>query len=222
MNNLWSWEFTWQVLPTLVPALGVTIYVTLASFAIALVLGLLFAIMRRSESRWLSMPTAGFVEAVRSTPELIQIYFLYFALPQYGILMSALMTGILGLGVHYACYCSEVYRAGLDGVPQGQLEAAASLNLSTFRTYKDVIIPQAIPPMVPALGNYLIVMFKITPILAAIAVVEVMRQALNIGSHNFRYIEPITIVGIFFLVLSLISAAGIRYIERWLHYKILE
>lgn len=220
--QIWNWEFAWQVLPTLLPALGITIYVTILSFLIALVLGLLFALMRRSRFRWLSLPTAAFVEAVRSTPELIQIYFLYFALPQYGIMMSAMMTGILGLGVHYACYCSEVYRAGLDGVPRGQLEAAASLNLSTYRTYRDVIIPQAIPPMVPALGNYLIVMFKITPILAAIAVVEVMRQALNIGSHHFRYIEPITMVGIFFLILSLISAVGIRYIERWLHYKILE
>lgn len=220
--DMWDWEYVWDILPTLVLALGITIEVTILAFIIALILGLLFALMRRSKSLWLSLPTAGFVEAVRSTPELIQIYFLYFALPQYGIMMSAIMTGVLGLGVHYACYCSEVYRAGLDGVPRGQLEAAASLNLSTYRMYRDVIIPQAIPPMVPALGNYLIVLFKITPILAAIAVVEVMRQALNIGSHHFRYIEPITLVGIFFLILSLISAAGIRYVEGWLHHKFLE
>lgn len=220
--QIWNWQYAWSVFPELLSALWITIYVTILSFIIALVLGLLFALARRSHTRWLSMPVAGFVEAVRSTPELIQIYFLYFALPQYGILIPALVTGVIGLGVHYACYCSEVYRAGLDGVPRGQLEAAASLNLSTFRTYKDVIIPQSIPPMVPALGNYIIVLFKITPILAAIAVVEVMRMALNIGSHNFRYIEPITIVGIFFLVLSLISAAGIRYVEGWLHRKILE
>lgn len=220
--DIWSWEFAWTILPILASALWITIYVTILAFIIALVLGLLFAIMRRSKIRLISWPTAGFVEAVRSTPALIQIYFLYFALPQYGILISAMLTGILGLGVHFACYCSEVYRAGLDGVPRGQIEAAQSLSLSAFRTYKDVIIPQSLPPMIPALGNYIIVLFKLTPILAAIAVVEVMREALNIGSQHFRYIEPITIVGIFFLILSLLSAVGIRVIERWLHHKILE
>lgn len=220
--DLWSWPFVWKILPILAEALWITIEVTIISFIIALILGLMLAIMRRSKIRLISWPTAGYVEAVRSTPALIQLYFLYFALPQYGIMMSAMLTGIICLGNHFACYCSEVYRAGLDGVPRGQIEAAESLSLSSFRMYKDVIIPQSLPPMVPAMGNYLIVLFKLTPILAAIAVVEVMRQALNIGSHHFRYIEPITIVGIFFLILSLISAVGIHYIERWMYHRILE
>ncbi len=118
--------------------------------------------------------------------------------------------------MHYACYCSEVYRAGLDGIPRGQWEAATALNLSPARTYWDVIIPQAIPPVVPALGNYLIGMFKETPLLSAIAVVELMQTAKIIGSETFRYLEPITMVGVFFLIMSLISAAGVRRFEAWL------
>ncbi len=221
MHELWNWGYAWSVLPDLVPAIGITIKATVFGFILAMVLGLALALLRRAHSRLVSVPTAGFIEAVRSTPPLIQIYFLFFALPAYGVTMSALVAGTIGLGVHYATYCSEVYRAGLDGVERGQWEAATSLNLSTIHVYKDIIVPQALPPIVPALGNYLLDMLKMTPILSAIAVVEVMREALNVGSHNFRYIEPITLVGLFFLVLSLVAAAGIRRAENWLRRKIL-
>jgi polar amino acid transport system permease protein len=129
--------------------------------------------------------------------------------------IPAFAAGVMALGLHYACYCSVVYRAGLDGIPRGQWEAAVALNLGPLRTYRDVIIPQAIPPVVPALGNYLIGMFKETPLLSAIAVLELMQTAKIIGSETFRYLEPITMVGAFFLVMSLVSAAGVRRVEAW-------
>ena len=124
------------------------------------------------------------------------------------------------LGLHYSTYCAEVYRAGLDNIPRGQWEAAAALNLSTYHTYRDVIIPQAIPPVIPALGNYFVALFKDTPLLSAIAVVELMQRAKILGSENFRYIEPITIVGLFFLAFSLIASALNRYVERRLKPKV--
>ena len=147
---------------------------------------------------------------------MIQIFFVFFVFPHFGIVIPAFAAGVMALGLHYACYCSEVYRAGLDNIPRGQWEASVALNLSPFRTYRDVIIPQAIPPVVPALGNYLIGMFKETPLLSAIAVLELMQTAKIIGSETFRYLEPITMVGVFFLVMSLISAAGVRRVEAWL------
>ena len=117
---------------------------------------------------------------------------------------------MLAIGIHYAAYCSEVYRAGFDNIARGQWEASIALNLSPWTTFRDVIIPQAIPPVVPALGNYLVALFKETPLLSAIAVLELMQTAKIIGSQTFRYTEPITLVGVFFLVMSLVSAAGIR------------
>ena len=123
---------------------------------------------------------------------------------------------MLALGLHYATYCSEVYRAGLEAVPRGQWEAAIALNLSPCAHLSDIILPQAIPPIVPALGNYLIGMFKETPLLSAIAVIELMQTAKIIGSETFRYLEPITMVGVFFLVMSLVSSAGVRRVEGWL------
>jgi polar amino acid transport system permease protein len=212
---LFDWQFALSILPQLARAAVVTIEATLIGFVLAAVLGLVLALLRRSENRLISGATAGFVEFIRSTPLLIQIFFLYFVFPRFGIVIPAFAAGVLALGVHYACYCSEVYRAGLDGIPRGQWEASIALNLSPARTYRDIIIPQAIPPVVPALGNYLIGMFKETPLLSAIAVLELMQTAKIIGSETFRYLEPITMVGVFFLIMSLVSAAGVRRVEAW-------
>ncbi len=139
---------------------------------------------------------------------------MFFGLPKFGLFPSPLATGIVAIGIHYSTYASEVYRSGLDSVPRGQWEAATALNFSTFEKLRTVILPQAIPPVVPALGNYLVAMFKDTPLLAAIGVLELLNTAKEIGSYSFRYLEGLTIVGIFFLLMSLISAVGIRALER--------
>jgi polar amino acid transport system permease protein len=213
---LFDWEFALEILPQLARAAIITIEATFVGFALAAILGLVLALLRRSKNAWISMISGGFVEFIRSTPVLIQIFFMFYVFPQFGVVIPAFLAGVLALGIHYASYCSEVYRAGLEGLPRGQWEASIALNLSPYRTYRDVIIPQAIPPVVPALGNYLIGMFKETPLLSAIAVVELMQTAKIIGSETFRYLEPITMVGIFFLIMSLISAAGVRRVEAWL------
>lgn len=213
---LWDWAYTWEILPSLARASLVTIQATLLGFVLAAVLGLVLAILRMSRNPWISLPVAGLIEFIRSTPLLIQIFFIFFALPEFGVVLPAMTAGILALGLHYGTYCSEVYRAGLDNIPKGQWEACLALNLSPYRTFRDVIIPQAIPPVVPALGNYLVALFKDTPLLSAIAVLELMQTAKILGSENFRYIEPITLVGVFFLVFSLVAAALIRRVELWL------
>jgi polar amino acid transport system permease protein len=216
MNQLWDWGYAWEILPILAKASLVTVEATLLGFFLAAIIGLLLAILRMSRMRWVAIPTAGFIEFIRSTPLLIQIFFIFFVFPEFGINLSAMTAGVLALGLHYGTYCSEVYRAGLANVPRGQWEASTALNLSGYHTFRDVIIPQAIPPVVPALGNYLVALFKETPLLSAIAVLELMQTAKILGSENFRYIEPITLVGLFFLVFSLVTAALIRQVERYL------
>jgi polar amino acid transport system permease protein len=216
MIELWDWGYAWEVLPILAKASLVTIQATLLGFALAAIVGLLLAILRMSRVRWIAVPTAGFIEFIRSTPLLIQIFFIFFVFPEFGLNLSAMTAGVLALGLHYGTYCSEVYRAGLANIPRGQWEASTALNLSGYHTFRDVIIPQAIPPVVPALGNYLVALFKETPLLSAIAVLELMQTAKILGSENFRYIEPITLVGLFFLVFSLVTAALIRQVERHL------
>jgi polar amino acid transport system permease protein len=215
---IWDWAFAFEILPPLARAAIVTIEATLLGFAIAATLGLAFAIVR------IAVPRTGWtisvlVELIRSTPLLIQIFFLYFVLPNFGVVLDAFAAGVIAIGVHYAAYCSEVYRAGFDNIARGQWEASVALNLSPLTTFRDIIIPQAVPPVVPALGNYLVALFKETPLLSAIAVLELMQTAKIIGSQTFRYTEPITLVGAFFLVMSLVSAAGIGALERYLNRR---
>ena len=216
----WDWSFTVEITPLLLRASWITLVATILGFLIAASLGLVLALGRMFAPAWLSIPLTGLVEAVRSTPLLIQIFFIYFVLPQFGISLEATTAGVLALGFHYATYCSEVYRAGLSNVPRGQWEASIALNLSPFHTFRDIIIPQAIPPVVPALGNYLIALFKETPLLSAIAVLELMQTAKIIGSETFRYTEPITLVGLIFLVFSLAAGVLVRLAETWLNGRI--
>jgi len=214
---LWDWNYTWEIMPVLLQASVITVQATLLGFLLAAVLGLVLAILRMSKNNWISIPTAAFIEFIRSTPVLIQIFFIYFVFPEFGVVLPAMTAGVLALGLHYGCYCSEVYRAGIECVPRGQWEASTALNLSPYVTFRDIIIPQAIPPVVPALGNYLVALFKETPLLSAIAVLELMQTAKILGSESFRYVEPITLVGVFFLVMSLVAAAIIRQVEAWLN-----
>ena len=216
MNPIFDWAFAWEILPALGSALIITVQATVLGMLLAIVLGLVLAMLRRAPLRWVSAPVAVLIEFVRSTPLLVQMYFLFYVLPQSGVQMSPLATGILALGVHYAAYCAEVYRAGIEAVPRGQVEAATALNMSSWRTAVGVVLPQAIPPVVPALGNYLVAMFKDTPLLSAITVVELLQQSKIIGSATFRYTEPLTLVGVMFLLLSLVAAWGVRRLEAWL------
>ncbi len=212
--NFFDWEFAREILPRLLDASLTTIGIALAGFAIAVVLGLFLAIGRRSRHRWLSWPVTGLIEFIRSTPLLIQVYFLFYVFPNYGLNLSAMQAGIIGIALHYACYTAEVYRAGLDAVPRSQWEAVTALNMKPWTAYRDVILPQALRPVLPALGNYLISILKDTPVLSAITVVEIMQRAKNIGSESFRYLEPITMVGVFFLILSLGLAWCVRRLEN--------
>lgn len=213
MTPIFDWSFALEILPTLGSALIITIQATVLGMLVAVTLGLVLALLRRSRLRIVSYPTAFLIEFVRSTPLLVQMYFLFYVLPLTGAQMSPLMTGIVALGLHYATYCAEVYRAGIEAVPRGQWEAATALNMSRWRTAIGVVLPQAIPPVVPALGNYLVAMFKDTPLLSAITVVELLQQSKMIGSTTFRYTEPLTLVGVLFLALSLVAAWGVRGLE---------
>ena len=215
MTTFWNWEFALEILPDILRGLIVTIESVIIGMIVALVVGLGWALLRRSDRRVISWTATSIVELVRSTPLLVQIYLFFYVFPLVGISMSPFVTGVIALGIHYSAYTSEVYRSGIDGVPVGQWQAATALNLSRYHIYKNVVLPQALPPVVPALGNYLVAMFKDAPLLSAITVLEVLQTAKIIGSETFRYLEPITIVGALFLVLSLCSATLINYLERF-------
>lgn len=224
-RTAWDWDFAFERLPELLDGMLVTILSTIAGILIAVVGGLFLALGRRSESRWVSYPFAWFIEFIRSTPLLIQLFFLFFALPRVEFLpdfirlMSKETALIVGLGVHYSCYASEAYRAGINSVPQGQWEASTALNLKTSTKWARVILPQGIPRSLPTLGNYFVGMFKDAPIGSSIGVAGVLFIARRIGSATFRFVEPMTIAGLLFLVVSIPAAMSVRALERKIGYE---
>ncbi len=210
----WDWAFVQEILPVLGEGVVVTIQASLLGSLLSMTLGLLIAIARRSPKRWLARPVAFAANFVRGTPLLVQLYFLFYVLPDLGILLSPLAAGVIGLGVHYSTYTAEVYRSGIENLPTGQWEASKAVNLTPFQTWVYVVIPQAIPPMIPALANYFVAMFKETPLLSAITVLELMNQARSVANFSYRYLEPMTLVGVFFLAVSIPSVIVLRHLER--------
>ncbi len=216
----WRWDFTWEILPRLIDATFNTLLAAAAGYMIALVIGLPLALGQRTGNRALTLMVREFVEFVRSTPLLLQIFFIFYVGPQIGINLSPWVAGMIAIGLHYSCYLSEVYRGGIESVPKGQWEAATALNMTTLQTYRRLIIPQAVPPAIPGLGNYLVGIFKDTPMLSVIGVAELIHTANAIGSETWRYLEAYTLVGIIFLALSLPAAGLIRAFENFVRRKL--
>ncbi|WP_311029925.1 ectoine/hydroxyectoine ABC transporter permease subunit EhuD [Mesorhizobium koreense] len=205
--------FAISILPILLMGLVVTIEASIAGFAVAMVLGLVFAILKGVPSRLVSWPTTLIMEFFRDTPLLVQLFFLYYVLADYGVILPAFLTGCLALGVQYSAYMAEVYRAGIEAVPIGQREAARALDFSARRTFTHIILPQAIPRVVPALGNYLVSIMKDVPVLSVVTVLEMLGVAKIIGDQTFDYLVPLTMVGGIYLILTIVCSGVVRYVD---------
>lgn len=211
---IWDWDFAIGILPSLLRGLRLTLIITFSAFGISLVLGLFVSVFRFLKIPVLSHLLNFYVSFIRGTPLLVQAYLVFFVLPYYGIILDPVPTAIVVLGINYSAYIAEVFRSGIEQLAKGQWEAARALSLSTRRTWTRIVIPQAIRPIIPVLGNYLIQMFKDSAILSAITVLELLGTGLQIGSRTFRYLEPITLVGLLFLAVSVPSSLLVRRLER--------
>ena len=214
MDAEWKWDFAYQILPKMLWATLNTILAAGIGYAIAVVVGMLFLVSQRTPYKVINIIVREIVEFIRSTPLLIQLFFVYFVGPQFGIVLSAWVSAMITIGLHFGTYLSEVYRGALEGVPKSQMEACRALNFSTIHTYKRIIFPQAFPIAIPGMGNYLVGIFKDTPLLSTIGVAELFHAATAVGGYHYRYLEPYTMVGVIFLILSIPAAIGIRKLEK--------
>lgn len=205
--------FAASILPMLLIGMWVTIKASIVGFFIALALGLVFAVLKGVPSKLVSWPATFVTEFFRDTPLLVQLFFLYYVLPEYGIILPAFLTGALALGVQYSAYTSEVYRAGLEAVPRGQREAARALDFSSTHTFTHIILPQAVPRIVPAMGNYFVSIMKDVPVLEVVTVLEMLNVAKIIGDQTFDYLVPLSMVGGLYLILTLVASAIVRYVD---------
>ncbi|AZQ34983.1 ectoine/hydroxyectoine ABC transporter permease subunit EhuD [Streptomyces cyaneochromogenes] len=210
----WDWQAVADFMPQFWDGLLVTLQALALGSVISFALGLVWALLMRAPSRWVTWPVGVVTEFVRNTPLLVQLFFLFYVLPEWGITFSALTTGVFAIGLHYSTYTMQVYRAGIEAVPVGQWEAATALNLPVARTWRVVILPQAIRRVVPALGNYVIAMLKDTPLLMAITVLDMLGQARLFSQENFQFTEPLTVIGVAFILISYLASLLLRALER--------
>ncbi|MBB1243476.1 ectoine/hydroxyectoine ABC transporter permease subunit EhuD [Streptomyces durbertensis] len=209
----WNWDVVADFMPRFWDGVLVTLQALVLGSLLAFSLGLVWAIAQRSKVKLIRWPVVGITEFIRNTPLLVQLFFLFYVVPEWGPSMSPLVTGVIGLGLHYSTYTAEVYRAGIDGVPVGQWEAATALSLPRTRTWTAVILPQAIRRVIPALGNYVVAMLKDSPMIAVIGAFEMLGEARAFSNETFTF-EAYTIVGVAFIVIAYPASLLIRAMER--------
>ena len=214
MDMGFRWDFAYEILPQLLYATVNTILAAGVGYLIAVFAGLVFLLGQRTTSRLLNAFIREIVEFIRSTPLLIQLFFVYFVLPQFGITLSAWVCGMITIGLHFGTYLCEVYRGALEAIPKSQWEACRALNFTKVYSYRKIILPQAFPVAIPGMGNYLVGIFKDTPLLSTIGVAELFHAATAVGGYNYRYLEPYTMVGLIFLMLSIPAAFYVRRLEQ--------
>ena len=210
----WDWNAVSDFMPHFWDGLLVTLEALALGSLISFGLGLVWTLLMRTPTRLVRWPVGIVTEFVRNTPLLVQLFFLFYVLPEWGLTFSALTTGVVAIGLHYSTYTMQVYRAGIEAVPVGQWEAATALSLPRRRTWTTVILPQAIRRVVPVLGNYVIAMLKDTPLLMVITVLDMMGQARLFSQQHFQFTEPVTVIGVAFIVLSYLASLLLRTLER--------
>lgn len=197
-----SLEDLQEFLPSLLRGASVTITITMISIVLAIMLGVVIALIRSSSY---SVPGAFariFVDVLRGTPLLLQIFYIYYVLPLIGIRLDAYTAGVLALSLNYGAYLSEVFRSGIAAVPGGQKEAAWSLGLSPQSTMSKIVLPQAVRIVIPAVGNYFIALFKDSALVSVISLTELMRAGQLLAASTFQHFEIYTIVAIIYLCIS--------------------
>jgi polar amino acid transport system permease protein len=185
-----------------VHAAWLTLQITLLAFILALVLGLLAALAGASKVSVLRAVSSCYIEVIRNTPVLLQIFIVFFGLPSLGITLNAYTAGVIALGVNVGAYLAEVFRAGIQSVPRGQIEAATILGMERSQIFIEVVMPQAARAVYPAIVNNLIQLLLGTSLLSAIALPELTGTATVINSRTLLYIQTFTVTLIAYLILS--------------------
>ncbi|MGO4810732.1 amino acid ABC transporter permease [Cupriavidus sp. 2MCAB6] len=205
----------WAGWPDLVRGAVVTVEVTACALVLGCVMGLLVGIGRLDPRRRVVYGICtAYVTAIRGTPLLVQLFLLFFGLPQFDILLPAFVCGVIGLGIYSGAYVSEIVRGAIQSVDKGQMEAARSIGMSSGQAMRAVILPQAIVRMIPPLGNEFIALIKNSALVSLLTIHDVMHEGQKIISVSYRSLEVYLAIALVYLLLT--SAAGLflRHMEQ--------
>jgi polar amino acid transport system substrate-binding protein len=208
-----GWEVVKDYGGILVESAGMTIVLSVLSFPLAILLGLTIAIGRLYGRRWLRMPLAAYVEFLRGTPVMLQLYFIFFFLPEIGVRVPAFWTAVLGLAINYSAYESEIYRAGLQAVPKGQMEAALSLGMSRVLALRRIIVPQAVRVVIPPVVNDFIALFKDTSVCSVVTIVELTKRFSVLSMSTQATVELMGMTAFLYLMMSYPMSLAAQGIE---------
>ena len=212
-NNL---DFVWIQTNWLfiVAGAGLTVLVSALSIALATVLAVFGALGRLSRSAVLNGIASLYVSLIRGTPLIVQIFFIFFALPQVGIVLPAIPTGIIALGVNYGAYMTEIFRAGIQAVPRGQSEAAQALGMPERLVFRRIVSPQAVRIVTPAVGNEFVAMIKDSALVSLIGVQELFWRAEVTGSRDIRSLQAFAVAAAFYWLVTILFSVVQHRLER--------
>ncbi len=206
--------FQWEWIPKLAQGLPLTLEITFTCIAIGIVLGVLLALARVYGNRFFRIVSSVYIQFFRGTPLLVQLFIIYFGLPNWGIRLSAFVSGILALGLNTAAYQAEYFRGAIQAVRGGQMLAARSLGMSLPQAIRYVILPQAFRVVLPSWSNEFILMIKYSSIVFTITLLDLMGQGKRLASRNFRFFEVFIVLALFYLALVFVVSQALRLIER--------
>jgi polar amino acid transport system permease protein len=203
-----------EFLPILMMGVRLTILVTIGSLAVSTVLGLIWALMRVSGIRVLAAISRTIINIIRGIPIIVQLFYIYFVLPDFGITLSALQAAIIGLGIAYSAYQAENFRAGIEAIDHGQVEAAQSIGMGWGLMMRRAILPQAVRIVLPPYGNTMIMMLKDSSQASTITVAELALQGKLIASATFQNSTVFTLVALLYLTMSIPLILLVGWLEK--------
>ena len=208
------WRDTVEFLPILMNGVALTIIVTLGSLLLSTLLGMVWALMRVSGIGLLSGFSASLINVIRGIPIIVLLFYLYFVMPEFGLTLSALQAAILGLGIAYSAYQAENFRAGIEAIDKGQIEAAQAIGMGWWLTMRRVVLPQAVRIVLPPYGNIMIMMLKDSSQASTITVAELALQGKLIASSTFKNTSVFTLVALMYLTMSIPLILLVRHFEK--------
>jgi len=201
-------------LPILMNGVALTIIVTLGSLLLSTLLGLVWALMRVSGIGLLAWLSAAIINVIRGIPIIVLLFYLYFVMPDLGVTLTALQAAIIGLGIAYSAYQAENFRAGIEAIDRGQIEAAQAIGMGWWLTMRRVVLPQAVRIVLPPYGNTMIMMLKDSSQASTITVAELALQGKLIASSTFKNTSVFTLVALMYLTMSIPLILLVRHFEK--------
>jgi polar amino acid transport system permease protein len=208
------WRDTVEFLPILMSGVALTIIVTVGSLLLSTALGLIWALMRVSGIGIFTGFSAGLINVIRGIPIIVLLFYLYFVMPELGLTLTALQAAILGLGIAYSAYQAENFRAGIEAIDKGQIEAAQAIGMGWWQTMRRVVLPQAVKIVLPPYGNIMIMMLKDSSQASTITVAELALQGKLIASSTFKNTSVFTLVALMYLTMSIPLILLVRHFEK--------